>query len=56
METADPRLRRRRQKFVYGRVKLTYRQGDSDNFVPAGFRRHIVGTTLINFSYCDIAL
>ena len=30
-------------------------QGDSDVIsVPAGFRRHLVGRTLINVFHCDI--
>ena len=33
-----------------------YTQGDSDVIsMPAGFRRHLVGKTLINVCHCDIA-
>ena len=33
-----------------------YTWGDSDvTSMPAGFRRHLVGKTLINFFHCDIA-
>jgi len=33
-----------------------YIQGDSDVIlVPAGFRRHLLGKTLINVFQCDIA-
>ena len=33
-----------------------YTQGDSDVIsMPAGFRRHLVGKTLINVFRCDIA-
>ena len=32
-----------------------YTQGDSDvSSMSAGFRRHLVGKTLINVFYCDI--
>jgi len=38
-------------------LETHYRQlGDSDVIsIPAGFRRHLVGKTLINVSHCDIA-
>jgi len=33
-----------------------YTSGDSDVIsMPAGFRRHLVGKTLINAVHCDIA-
>ena len=33
-----------------------YTQGDSDVIsMPAGFRRHLVGKTLMNVIHCDIA-
>ena len=33
-----------------------YTYGDSDVIsIPAGFRRHLVGKTLRNVFYCDIA-
>jgi len=36
--------------------KGDYTQGDSDVIsMPAGFRRHVVGKTLINVFHCDIA-
>ena len=35
---------------------VRYTQGDSDVIsMPAGFRRHLVGKTLINVFHCDIA-
>jgi len=35
---------------------MAYTQGDSDVIsMPADFRRHLVGKTLINVFHCDIA-
>jgi len=38
-----------------GVIKIFNTQGDSDIIsMPAGFRRHLVGNTLINVFHCDI--
>jgi len=37
-------------------VESVYAYGDRDVIsMPAGFRRHLVGKTLVNFFHCDIA-
>ena len=41
---------------IFRYLKYNYTQGDSDVIsVPAGFRRHLVGKTLVNVVHCDIA-